>query len=262
MSAEIEIERRAIAARWAVLRAGKLALKYFHEGVATELKQDLTPVTKADKESEELLRATFRAAFPGDGFLGEEFGKEPSTTGFVWIIDPIDATLNFVRGIPLFATLVGLEHDGQMVAGFCYIPGMDRLYHAARGAGAFVNDRPIRVSSIATIKESQIIYSAADWFDKSGKLPFFLDVARSAGRTRGFGDFYGFVLVAEGAAEAMLEPAANVWDLAALAPIVEEAGGVFTDWNGEPTVYGGGALVGNPAVHRLLLDQYRRTTGT
>lgn len=250
------IEERALAARWAILRAGKLTLDYFHGGVQAELKADETPVTVADREAETLLRAAFEAQFPGDGFLGEEHGESPSTTGFRWIIDPIDATMNFVRGIPLFANLVGLEHEGRMVAGFANVPALGTLYHAVKGSGAYCNDRPIKVSTARKLEESQLIYSGIDWFARVGATEFFLGVSKEAGRMRGFGDFYGFVLVAQGAAEAMLEPLVMPWDIACFQPIIEEAGGVFTDWTGEPTVFGRGALVGNPAIHRILLDRY------
>jgi histidinol phosphatase-like enzyme (inositol monophosphatase family) len=239
------------------LRAGQLTLDYFTKGVSAELKADETPVTIADREAEDLLRTAFRTQFPGDGFLGEEYGEEPGTTGYKWIIDPIDATKNFVRGIPIFANLVGLEKDGEMIAGFANVPAEGKLYHAVHGCGAYCNDRPIRVSTFESLSEAQIIYSSIEWFVRHDMTHFFLDVANDAGRMRGFGDYYGFTLVAEGAAEAMLEPAIAPWDIACFLPIVEEAGGVFTDWNGERTIYGKGAVVGNPALHKLMLEKYR-----
>lgn len=260
---EMEIDARALTARWAALRAGKGTLARFEQlaTIETEYKEDSTPVTIADRECEEFLRSTLRAAFPGDGFLGEEYGSEPSSSGFTWIIDPIDATMNFVRGIPLFATLIGLEHQGDIVAGFCYIPALDRLYHSVKGKGAFRNDQPIRVSTIDSLAKSQLIYSSAEWFDRAHSIEFFLEAVRGAGRTRGFGDFYGFALVAEGGAEAMMEPGVQPWDVACFKSIIEEAGGVYSDWEGRPRIDGGGALVGNPAIHRQLLELYRKTRG-
>lgn len=258
MSVQEEIERRARAAREAVPRAGELALRYFTEGVSAELKADQTPVTIADKETEELLRDILHTSFPEDGFLGEEYGAEEGTSGFRWIIDPIDGTYNFMRGIPIFATLVALEHEEELIAGFCAAPALGTFHRAVRGGGAFRNDRPIRVSTIDRLRDAQVIYSSADWYERSGNLDFFTEMATEAKRTRGFGDFYGFTLVAEGAAEAMLEPLANPWDLAALLPILEEAGGIFTDWNGERTAFGSGAIVGNPPLHAELLARYRR----
>lgn len=250
---EMEIDRRALAARFAVLRAGKLAWDYFERGIEHELKADQTPVTIADREAEQLLRDTFHQRFPGDGFLGEEYGEEPSATGFRWIIDPIDGTKNYVRGVPVFATLVGLEWDGAMVAGFAYVPAMDRLYHAVRGGGAFRNDRPIRASTVDRLEKVNLVYTSIDWFDKTGTTPFFLDLVRVVERSRGFGDYFGFLLVAEGAADIVLEPQIAPWDIAALKPIVEEAGGTFTNWHGVDTIYGPGALAGNPAIHAEVL---------
>lgn len=257
MSTTRQTEERALLARWAILRAGRLTLDYFERGVTAEQKADATPVTIADREAEELLRDLVKKHFPKDGFLGEEYGEEKGSSGYTWIIDPIDATKNFVRGIPIFANLVGIEYEGRMVAGFANIPAQSRLYHAVKGNGAYCNDRPIRVSTIDQLDDSQIIYSSVDWFERAGTTGFFLEVVRGADRTRGFGDYYGFTLVAEGAAEAMLEPAINPWDIACFQPIIEEAGGVFTDWEGNPTVYGRGALVGNPAIHAHLLERYR-----
>ena len=255
---DIETQSRAVLARGAILRAGRLALDYFERGVAVESKADQTPVTVADRGAEQLLREAIEREFPDDGFLGEELGDRPTRTGYKWIIDPIDATKNFIRGIPLFATLVGLEQQGQMVAGFAYVPALGYLYHAVRGGGAFKNDRPIHASSIDQLEEAQLVYSSLAWFDKTGTQEEFLALLRRVGRSRGFGDFYGHLLVAEGAAEIALEPQLNPWDCAALKPIVEEAGGVVTDWNGQNTIYGQGCVSVNAALHRLVLEQLHR----
>ena len=251
----LEDRSRATIARWAVMRAGALTLEYFRKGVSVETKADQTPVTVADREAEQLLRDRLAREFPGDGFLGEEYGEELGTSGYKWIIDPIDATKNFVRGIPLFATLLGLERDGRLVAGFVYVPAQDRLYHAVRDEGAFCNDRPLKVSTIDRLEQSQLFYSSIQWFDRAGVSDVFLDLARRAERTRGFGDFHGHVLVAEGAGEAMLEPILAPWDIAGFKPIVEEAGGIVTDWNGVDTIYGTGCISANPAIHRLLMER-------
>ncbi|MGL4463073.1 MAG: inositol monophosphatase family protein [Planctomycetia bacterium] len=253
-----EIDRRALSARSAALEAGRLTFDYYTRGVPAELKADLTPVTAADRDAETLIRKRFGERFPGDAFLGEEHGEDPGTTGFRWIIDPIDATLNFVRGIPLFGTLIGLEYRGRTVAGVCYVPGLGDLYHAVRGGGAFKNDRPIRVSTIDSLDRSQIIYTGIERYARIGKLNALVDLATKAHRTRGFGDFYGYLLVAEGAAELFFEPKVSPWDIAALKPIVEEAGGVFTDLEGTDTIYGVGTMLGNPALHAVALERFRR----
>lgn len=254
-SKQAELLRRAAAARISTQVAARLTLEYFQHGVEVDLKADETPVTIADREAEDLLRSRFRKEFPGDGFLGEEFGDEPSSTGFRWIIDPIDGTKNFVRGVPIFATLVGLEHDGRMVAGFAAVPSLGKLYHAVAGQGSYCDDKRLSVSNVKSLKDSLMVYTSVDWFDKTGTTDAFLDLVRTVERSRGFGDFFGFLLVAEGAAEFVLEPQIAPWDIAALKPIVEEAGGVFTDWHGKDTVYGQGAIAGNPAVHAAVMKR-------
>jgi histidinol-phosphatase len=245
---------RALSARYATIRAGALTWDLFHKNIGMELKEDRTPVTIADQQAEEMLRNALRKEFPGDGFLGEEFGDETSTTGFRWIIDPIDATANFVRGIPHFGTLVGLEHQGKMVAGFVYYPVHRQLFHAVKGHGAFRNDTPIKVSTIDKYEDAQVIYSSLRFTDKAGVTPQFMAFERKFPRSRGFGDFWGFLLIAEGCAEIMIDASVSPWDVAALQPIVEEAGGVFTDWHGQPTIYGQGAIAANPAFHKKFLE--------
>lgn len=258
MDANYETQRRYVCARFAILEAGRLTWDYFERGVECELKSDETPVTIADRESETYLRRIFQKNFPGDGFVGEEHGEEPSTTGFRWIIDPIDATANFVRGIPIYGNLVGLEHEGTMVAGLCNVPGLNALYHAMKGHGAFKNDRPIRASGVGRIQDAQLCYPELEKFDRRGWADFFLDMTRSAKRSRGFGDFWMFMLVAQGSADICLEPVASVWDLAALQPICEEAGARFTDWSGNPTSWGNGAIVANPTLHALVLERFAK----
>lgn len=259
MDADFETQRRCVAAMWAIKQAGRLTWDYFTRGVPTELKADETPVTVADRECETFLRDVFSREFPGDGFIGEEHGEEPTTTGFRWIIDPIDATANFIRGIPIYGNLVAIEKEGEIVAGLCYVPAMDDLYHAMRGRGAFKNDRPIHVSSVDRLEDAQLCYPELVMFDRRGLTDFFHDMTRSVKRSRGFGDYWQFLLLAEGACDIVLEPFAALWDLAALLPIVEEAGGVFTDFNGKRTAAGGGAIAANPILHRLVMQRRELT---
>lgn len=255
-----EIQQRALSARSAVAQAGKLAWEHFTRGVAVELKSDRTPVTVADREVEDLLRNALGSQFADDGFYGEEFGDQPGTSGFRWIIDPIDATKNFIRGIPLFATLVGLEFAGVMVAGFVSVPAFDDVYHAVRGAGAYKNDRPLRVSTVARLEAAYLAYSSLEYFDKTGTTAAYLDIARHVAWSRGFGDFYGHLLVAEGSIDAMIEPVISPWDIAALKPIVEEAGGKLTDWFGSDTIYGQGCITSNAAIHRQIVERLNRSS--
>lgn len=248
-----EIERRVAVARIATVVAAKLTHEYFIRGVEVDMKPDESPVTVADRQAEEMLRVRLRKEFPGDGFLGEEYGDEPSSTGFRWIIDPIDGTRNFVRGVPIFATLVGLEHRGKMVAGFAAEPCLDRLFHAVRGSGAYCDDKRLAVSKVKSLSDALMIYTSVDWFEKANQTDAFMRLVRTVDRSRGFGDYFGFLLVAQGVAEFVLEPKIAPWDIAALAPIVEEAGGTFTDWYGKPTIYGQGAIAANPRIHVAVM---------
>ncbi len=233
--------------------AGRLALGYFDRAVTVEWKQDASPVTVADREAEALLRSRLLSRFPGDGFLGEESGHTPGTTGYRWIIDPIDGTRNFVRGIPLWGTLVGLEYRGETVAGVIEAPALGESYRALRGAGAYRGERRIHVSDVSTLGEAQMFYSGLAWFMKAGRQDAFIELSRRVQRQRGFGDFYGFVLVAQGSGEVMVEYGIHAWDVAALKPLVEEAGGRFSDWDGQPRIDRPDVVVSNGKIHDEVL---------
>jgi len=216
-------------------------------------KSNQSPVTVADQEAEQLLRQTLLTAFPQDGFLGEEFGETAGESGYRWIIDPIDGTRSFVRGIPLWATLVGLEFRGEPIAGVVFIPPLGQTYHALRGHGAYRDDRRLCVSAVSAIGESQVFYSGINWFIQAGFQNAFLDLAGRTQRQRGFGDFYGFMLVAQGSGELMLDYGVNAWDVAAVVPIIEEAGGMFTDWEGNRTIHRPDTLASNGLLHAEVL---------
>jgi histidinol-phosphatase len=241
-------------------RAGRAALAYFDTGVSVEWKADKSPVTVADRETELTLRNSLLGAFPDDGFLGEEHGETPGTSGFRWIIDPIDGTRNFVRSIPIWATLVGLEYKGEVIAGVCDVPPLGHSYRALRGDGAYRNDRRLHVSDIADLSKSIIFYSSLAWFIKAGRRDQFLELARRADRLRGFGDFYGHVLVAQGSGEIMVEHGVHSWDVAAILPIVEEAGGRFSDWSGKVTIHSPAVLITNGKLHDEVLAILSRPT--
>ena len=238
----------------AARKAGELARTYYESTFDVEQKADNSPVTIADKQAEELIRAMVAKAFPADGFLGEEFGNTPGESGFRWVIDPIDGTKSFVRHIPLWATLIGLEYRGEQIGGVAHIPVFGMTYRALRGDGAFMNERRIRVSNVATLADSLVCYSSINWFARYGREKAFLELARRTSRQRGYGDFYGFVLVAEGAAELMVEHGVNPWDIAATKAIIEEAGGRFTDWENNPTIHRPDALASNGKVHAEALE--------
>ncbi len=252
-----EWKSRYEAAIDATRQAGALALRYFETGLEVEWKQDLSPVTIADREAEALLRKLLVERFPGDGFLGEESGDTPGTSGFRWIIDPIDGTRSFVRGVPLWGTLVGLEHKGEQIAGVVEVPALGHIYRALRGDGAYRGQRRIHVSDISTLKEAHLFYSSISWFVKAGREKEFMELARRTQRQRGFGDFYGFVLVAQGSGELMIEHGVHSWDMAALKPILEEAGGRLTDWNNQPTIYRPDVIASNGRLHAEALRVLR-----
>jgi histidinol-phosphatase len=232
----------------------------FQDRAALEVirKADDSPVTVADRGAEELIRTMIAKHFPGDGFLGEEFGDAESSTGFRWIIDPIDGTKSFVRHVPIWGTLLGLEYEGEQIAGVVYIPVFRQMYRALRGDGAYLDDIRIRVSDTPTLAESVLCYSSIGWFTRAGRQDTFLNLYGQTGRQRGYGDFYGFVLVAQGSADLMLEHGVNAWDVAATKAIVEEAGGTFTDWDGTPTIHRPDVLASNGKLHAKALELLRQ----
>jgi histidinol-phosphatase len=247
------LRNRYEAAIESARQAGRLALRYFDQPLAVEWKHDHSPVTLADREAETFLRRTLSKSYPDDGFLGEEHGEQPGRSGFRWIIDPIDGTRSFVRGVPIWATLVGLEYKEEQILGVAEVPALGHTYRALRGDGAYRGDRRIRVSDITSLEEAHIFYSSISWFIKTGHRDAFLDLASRTQRQRGFGDFYGFVLVAQGSGELMIEAGVHPWDLAAIKPIVEEAGGRLTDWQGNPTIYEPNVVVSNGRLHDMAL---------
>ncbi len=229
-------------ARQAVEHAGRLTLEYFRTALAVEHKADASPVTIADRRAEQQLRERLAAAFPDDGFLGEEFGEQAGSSGRRWILDPIDGTQSFIRGVPLYGVLVGLEHGGRCVVGVAGFPALGETYWAARGQGAFCDGRPIQVAAPPSLAEATLLTSDAKPQHYGEKYPGFERLLRRVGRQRGWGDCYGYALVASGAADIMVDPLLNPWDSAAVLPIVEEAGGAFFSWEGEDTIYGGSGI--------------------
>jgi histidinol-phosphatase len=233
----------------AARKAGDLANSFFATDLQVIWKSDQSPVTLADQNAEKLLRETLLGRFPTDGFLGEEFGDTPGSSGYRWIIDPIDGTRSFVRGVPLWGTLVGLEYKGELLAGLAYVPPLKQMYRALRGDGAFKDDRRIHVSKVDRLEKAHLYYSSLTWFEKAGAAKEFLDLYHRTERQRGFGDFYGFVLVAEGAGDIMVEHGVHAWDVAALIPILEEAGGKMTAWDGTIDIERSDVLATNGLLH-------------
>lgn len=234
-------------------QAGKLTLRYFQTDLATELKADQSPVTVADREAERLMRRMIETRYPEHSILGEEEGESQPGASFRWILDPIDGTKSFVRGAPLYAVLVGLEREGQPVVGAVNIPALGDFLHAARSQGCLWNGRRARVSPIRALDEALLLCTDSESMERYGRAAEYRRLAAATKMQRTWGDAYGYVLVATGRAEVMLDPQMSVWDCAALLPVLEEAGGSFTDWRGTPTIHGGEAIATNGALLEAVL---------
>jgi histidinol-phosphatase len=236
-----------------------IALAQLAGGLTVKAKPDASLVTQVDLQVETRLRERIGQAFPGHGIVGEEFADEAGDGETRWIIDPIDGTHNMVRGIPVFATLLAVERGGELLAAAASAPALSRRWHAARGGGAAVRDligeRPIRVSAVDRLEEAQLVWSGLRAMEAAGHGPAVRELARRAWRDRGFGDFWGYMLVAEGAAEAMLEVGPTIWDLAAPALILAEAGGRLTNFAGVETYAGPEALATNGVLHATIVER-------
>jgi histidinol-phosphatase len=216
--------------------------------LVVEAKADLTPVSAADRAVEKELRGLLARRRPGDGVLGEEYGEAPAGERR-WILDPIDGTANYVRGIPVWASLIALEEAGEVMVGVVSAPLLGRRWWAARGAGAWGNGERLRVSGVSRLADAQLSYPAQVTFEECGLGPQGEALSRLCRRTRGFGDFWSHMLVAEGGVDLAVDPIASLWDLAAPGLIVEQAGGRFTDFTGAPRADGGRALASNGLLH-------------
>ncbi|NGO67381.1 histidinol-phosphatase [Streptomyces boncukensis] len=230
-----------------------------------ETKPDMTPVTEADKAAEELIRTSLQRTRPRDAVLGEEFGTEGSASGSSrrWIVDPIDGTKNYVRGVPVWATLIALTELGeggdQPVVGVVSAPALNRRWWAAKGSGAFTGRSlsqasRLKVSRVADVSDASFAYSSLHGWEERGMLDGFLQLTRSCWRTRGYGDFWPYMMVAEGSVDMCAEPELSLWDMAATAVIVEEAGGTFTGLDGRPGPHSGNAAASNGLLHDRLLS--------
>jgi histidinol-phosphatase len=236
--------------------AGRRALEYYHAGVDVEWKPDRSPVTAADRAAEAWLRAAIERRFPDHAIVGEELGETDRDSGHRWFIDPIDGTQAFIRGVPLWGVLVGLEIAGDPVLGVVHLPALDETVAAATGLGCTCNGRPARVSTVDRLDQALLTYT-----DVADLLQHRPDAWRRLQRAtrlqRGWGDCYGHALVATGRAEIMLDPVVHPWDSAPFLPILREAGGSFTDWDGRPTIHGGHAISTNGRLLEAVLALVR-----
>lgn len=253
-----ELQTRYELAQQITREAGRLTLEYFRKGVEVIRKGDDSPVTVADREAEQLLRKRVSEHFPDDAIIGEEFGETAGTTGYCWVFDPIDGTKSFIAGVPLYGTMTGVLHHDEPVAGVVVIPGLNEGVYAAQGAGAwsYVGDsppQPARVSSRGALSEGTFVTSQFDTFNQRGAATALRELEESAYISRTWGDCYGYLLVATGRVEVMIDPIMSIWDAAAIMPIMQEAGGKFTDWSGKPTIHTGEGVGSNGLVHDEVL---------
>jgi histidinol-phosphatase len=216
--------------------------------LVVETKPDLTPVTEADRAVEDALRTRVAAERPGHGFLGEETGHTGGGAETRWIVDPIDGTRNYSRGIPVWATLVALERGGEVELGVVSAPALHRRWWAARGGGAYADGERIHVSGVRRLEDAVLSFN-----DASLRLPGVSALAERSWHARAFGDFWAHMLVAEGAVDVCLDPVVSIWDLAAVSVVVEEAGGAFTDLSGVRRIDGGSGVSTNGHLHEAAL---------
>lgn len=237
--------------------AGEIAYRHFKGSFVAERKADKSFVTVADREAERHLRTSIENAFPDDGILGEEEGEKPGRSNRRWILDPIDGTYSFVHRVPLYGVLIGLEMDREAVLGVVGLPALDELIYAARGLGCFWNEATARVSATESLDDALLLATDFGSCEQYGFGRAAEILQRQVHSRRTWGDAYGHVLVATGRADIMLDPVMNVWDCAALLPIVEEAGGTFTDWQGQRTIHGGNAISTNGALFKPVMAAIR-----
>jgi len=258
-----QLARRLSDARRFAIEAGRITLEYFQrDDLAVERKADDSPVTAADRRAEAHLRRSIAAAWPEDGIFGEEMAEQPGRSGFRWIVDPIDGTKSFIHGVPLYGTLVAVERNAEPLLGVIHMPALGETVYAARGQGAWYQraDQPrraARVSACRTLADALFLTSEVDNFEQIGRRDVYDRLQSAARLTRTWGDCYGYLMVATGRAELMIDPIVSVWDLAALMPVIQESGGKFTDWQGTPSIYSGQAIATNGLLFEEVLALVR-----
>jgi histidinol-phosphatase len=248
MTQELRVAKEAAAA------AAEISRNYFRGNFTVTIKDDLTPVTQADIECEQAIREIIQGAFPDDGFFGEETGKSREKAKRLWLVDPIDGTKAFVRQYPFFSTQIALQEKGELVLGVSCGTMLDEFAYAVHGQGAFLNGNKLTVSDVADLEQAAISTGNLRSLAASDGWAPFGRIVAAADRIRGYGDFYHYHLLAAGKIDAVIESDVNILDIAALAVIVREAGGIFTDLNGAPPgLQTRSVLAANPRLHKQLL---------
>jgi myo-inositol-1(or 4)-monophosphatase len=233
-------------------QAGRLTLGYYQTGLQPDIKSDLSPVTAADRASEQFIRAEIEQRYPHHAIVGEEFGaKEQEGAAFRWFIDPIDGTQSFIHGVPLYAVLLGLEIEGRPAVGAAYFPALDEMLAAGDGLGCWWNGKRARVSQVERLQDATMAFTDPANFIKRDRLGAWERLMRLTRYRTGWSDAYGYLLVATGRIELAIDPVMNAWDCGPFPPILAEAGGYFGDWQGKVSLYGGEAF----ATTQKLLPQ-------
>jgi histidinol phosphatase-like enzyme (inositol monophosphatase family) len=240
----------ALDAAW---QAGRITLGYFQTGIRLERKADNSPVTIADKQSEQKLRELIGRHWPDHGIIGEEFGQQAGQTNLTWTIDPIDGTKSFVQGVPIYAVLIALTDGTRPLVGVAHFPALNETIYAIQGGGCYWNGRYTHVSSVSDMKDAVVLASEINAFEKPDKAEAWKRFIQASYFQRTWGDAYGYALVATGRAEVMLDPWMAVWDCGPLQVILEEAGGTFTDWKGNPTIYAGESIATNGLLYNDVM---------
>ena len=254
-----EANRRYELAQRLAYEAGKRTLVHFQKlKLDVELKKDRSPVTIADRDCETYLREQIHATFPDDAIVGEEFGEQTGSSGYRWILDPIDGTKSFISGVPLYGTMVAVECDGHAQSGVVYLPGLDEMIYAQVGHGCWhrVGENapvPAHVSKCTELSKAKIVTSEVRSYADRGAAGLYDAMENAAYIARTWGDCYGYLLVATGRVDAAIDPIMNIWDAAAVQPIINEAGGRFSDWQGKGAIDSGDSIGSNGLIHEQLL---------
>ncbi|MFU8811501.1 MAG: inositol monophosphatase family protein [Balneolaceae bacterium] len=253
---ELSLQELRASAESFAREAGEWTLRYFRKSYAVEFKGDDSPVTNADREAEQILRERIREAFPEHGIIGEEFGSERPDADVVWVLDPIDGTQSFIHGVSLYTTLIGILIKNEPMVGVIYAPAQDELASAAIGFGCSYNGKTASVRPCADLADATFLSTDATTFRMEGVQRPFTELLQKTRIHRTWGDAYGHMMVATGRADVMVDPILNIWDAAALLPIVTEAGGVFMDRNGDETIHTGNAISCAPELKPMIVATF------
>ncbi|MCB8920460.1 MAG: histidinol-phosphatase [Ardenticatenaceae bacterium] len=246
----------ALDAAW---QAGRITLGHFQTGVQAERKADNSPVTIADKQAEQKLRELIGRYWPTHGIVGEEYGRSSAQDSpYTWILDPIDGTKSFVSGVPLYATLLALTDGDEALLGIAHFPALNETVYAVRGGGCFWNGRRAHVSSVNKLEDAVLLSSGTSFGNWTEKETAWNRLVDATYIQRTWGDAYGYALVATGRAEIMVDPAMALWDCGPLQVIMEEAGGTFTDWQGNATIHAGESIASNGALFEQVMAIVKR----